>query len=177
MSEEWQGAKIEELIGKTFFKVYVGKGKDELVFETQAGDKYVFYHEQDCCEDVKVEDICGELSHLVGSPINIALESTSEGSDEKSDSFTWTFYIFATAKGYVTVRWFGESNGCYSESVNLKKYIRVEKSLAYLVLVEMPGGFKADMIFESIEDAKQRQSEVFAPTKIQILPFKKKEAE
>lgn len=110
-----RNAKISDLIGRTFTSVYQ-VDENELVFENAEG-KFVFYHEQSCCEHVRIEDVVGDLQDLAGNPILLAEEVSNEGAEEVEG--TWTFYKFATIKGYVDVRWLGESNGYYSEKVDL----------------------------------------------------------
>ena len=114
----------KELKGKTL--VSVENTGDEVIFKTENGETYKLYHWQDCCERVSVEDICGDLNDLIGSPLIEAEEVTSRENPEGvqkewQDSFTWTFYKLRTANGAVTIRWYGESNGYYSESVEFTR--------------------------------------------------------
>lgn len=120
--------EIEALIGKTFVTVENIWNEEGIMFTTANGEQYKMCHLQDCCETVTIDTIYGDLSDLVGTPIIMAeevynAELEEELSKEKHyiDSSTWTFYKLATIKGYVDVRWFGESNGYYSEAVDLFK--------------------------------------------------------
>jgi len=112
--------ELSELIGLTLVSVEKQDNDgDELVFKTD-DRTFKLYHDQDCCESVYIEDICGELSDLVGDPLWLVEESSNVPPDSalgSHESVTWTFYRFATVKGFVTVRWCGSSNGYYSESV------------------------------------------------------------
>lgn len=110
---------VSELLGKTLNNVEQ-IGDVAIIFTTVDGGVYRMYHEQDCCEYVHIEDITGELSDLVGAPLLMAEEVTNKGHGG-CDSETWTYYKFATVKGYVTIRWYGTSNGYYSESVDFVK--------------------------------------------------------
>jgi hypothetical protein len=111
---------FQEMIGTTMSSVKrldVSDG-DELHFIDTKGNLYRFYHQQDCCEGVYIEDICGDLDDLVGSPILVAQGYSNHPDNDEDISSTWTFYTFRTVKGTVSVRWYGSSNGYYSESVN-----------------------------------------------------------
>lgn len=116
--------EFEDLKGAILCKAETKDDEELLLYIT---DKYYvrFYHEQDCCESVYIEDIEGDLQDLVGSPILMAEEVTRQGPEDDDDdnwveSYTWTFYKFATLKGSVTVRFYGSSNGYYSESVYME---------------------------------------------------------
>ena len=109
-------ADIADLVGKVFTSV---RAEDRrLIFENST-DRYVFYHAQDCCESVYIESIVGDLSDLVGEPILRAEDTENlfdliRNLDKREDddgSHTWTFYKFATRKGYVDVRWYVHRTG------------------------------------------------------------------
>ena len=125
--------QYSDMLGKTMESVQISDDRTLMRFISRRW-VWEFYHEQDCCESVEIIDVIGELDDLVGAPIYMAEEvmSTEENPDgvegpdpgDRDLSYTWTFYKFATVKGYVTIRWYGESSGYYSERVDVHKYMR-----------------------------------------------------
>jgi len=114
---------MARMLGQTFVEVTGSVNSDEMTFVTASGQEFMFAHMQDCCESVRINDITGDLQDLVGSPLLMAEKVSGvtpvDFQEEDHESVTWTFYKFATLKGYVDVRWLGESNGYYSEGVDL----------------------------------------------------------
>jgi hypothetical protein len=115
---------FKDLKGHILIDIIVDRSYSEIVFILSSGARYKLYHQQSCCESVGIEDINGDIQDLIGLPILLAEES-SNSTDPAPDngewgyrSYTWTFYKLATNRGYVTIRWFGSSNGYYSESVD-----------------------------------------------------------
>ena len=115
-----------------FFKIKINEEDNEIEFYCTDGHIYRMYHEQDCCESVSIDDINGDLDDLIGTPILKYEEVSNDGDDnslssdlyeisKNDESSTWTFYKFATIKGYVNIRWYGYSNGYYSEGVSFVK--------------------------------------------------------
>jgi len=117
-------AQVKDLLGLTLIEIEVNTEETEIIFTTDKGRSFKMYHEQDCCESVEIDDINGDLKDLLFTPLTLSEEYENEDYiknrevPEYEESFTYTFYRFATIKGYVDVRWFGASNGYYSESVD-----------------------------------------------------------
>lgn len=101
----------------------VQEQSDRMTLRTSCGRSFLFYHSQDCCESVNIDQIEGDLGDLIGSPLievseDISRENPPGFFRDYQDSYTHTTFTFATEKGRVVVRWYGESNGYYSEAVS-----------------------------------------------------------
>ncbi len=139
-----RSANVSNLVGKVVKDVHYDEENEAIFFLMEDGTKYIMHHSQDCCERVTVESIVGDLQDLTGTPMLVAEErcyTDREGQLHGTvpdhiwimaywagqedyygpDSETWTFYTFRTIKGSVDIRWYGSSDGYYSESVDFDR--------------------------------------------------------
>lgn len=114
---------LAELVGETIATVTGGEvGDYKMVLTTTSGKAIKVYHEQDCCECVLIED--AECDDIVGGLVLSAafvegVSPTREETDYADESQTWSFLKIETSKGSIWQRWLGESNGYYSERVDV----------------------------------------------------------
>lgn len=111
------GLTLDEITDMELYSGAIG-------FTSTDGRQFLMWHDQQCCERVEIVDIEGDPDDLIGAPIIVAEEVSSDDypvpdhvKQPTNSSHTWTFYRFATRKGWVVLRWLGQSNGYYSERV------------------------------------------------------------
>lgn len=115
-----------ELVGKTIVSTSgIETGGKDYTFTLLDGSTVRFCHDQDCCEQVRVYDIKGDPSKILGKQIAFAEEDNpcdhpSVGDMCGSDSHTITVFTIKTNDGSeLEIVWLGESNGYYDESVSV----------------------------------------------------------
>lgn len=111
--------ELKDLIGKVAQEIKCVEGDDEVVIKFTDGSKLQLYHDYDCCESFWLDDIVGDPNDLIGNPLLLCEEASNIGEDKFGSSQTWTFYKFATIKGYLDLKFIGESNGYYSEDCSI----------------------------------------------------------
>ena len=70
---------------------------------------------------IELDLFSGSLQDLIGQEVLEIYETTEEGSDSAYDFYTWNFYRIVTFNTTVVIKWLGESNGYYSETVDFLK--------------------------------------------------------
>jgi hypothetical protein len=88
--------------------------------------KYHLYHEQDCCEYVRLVKIIGDIDNILNEEIIFAEEDGGANDPDwhtdynYDDSHTWTKYVLKTKNNSLEFWFLGESNGYYGESISIK---------------------------------------------------------
>ncbi len=137
--DNFHSADFEELKGKTFTKIDgLERNSEQIKFFCSDGSEFRLTYYQDCCASCSIEDINGEVEDLLNCRVLLAEEVSSDKPDLieqvkrrlnkkdddnyfSEDSETWTFYKLSTIKGFMTIRWYGSSNGYYSETATFEK--------------------------------------------------------
>ena len=114
---------LETLVGETLTHIDSDDG-NQIMLTTESGRIIKIFHEQDCCEYVTIEDTEGNWHDLIGK---VLVEAGEGGSDNEvppegwADSWTRTELTFRVNDATVISKWIGESNGYYSESVDIEE--------------------------------------------------------
>ena len=116
--------EFSDLVGEVLDAVDIDREENQILLTTRSGRKFLVYHEQDCCETVAISGQDGSFDKLIGKPLiearDFAVDTGEEGID---DSQTTTTLVFRVDDQTVISRWVGDSNGYYSESVDIAELI------------------------------------------------------
>ena len=111
---------IEQLNGMTITAVVYKEDDESLLIHLNTHVLEMIHH-QGCCETVYLADVVGSFEDLIGYPLLEVSESIVDIGNSDISS-TASYYNFKTVKASVQLRWIGESNGFYSETVDCYLY-------------------------------------------------------
>ena len=111
---------VEQLKGMTITAVVYKEENESLLIHLNT-HVLEMIHNQDCCETVYLADVVGNFEDLIGYPLLEVSESVV-CIPTRCESATASYYNFKTVKASVQLRWVGESNGYYSETVDCYLY-------------------------------------------------------
>ena len=112
---------FELVKSKTIVEVVgLKKQEESVVLKLNDKSELEFYHEYSCCENVWLEDFEFSGKSIIGAKILDVILVSEKQDDTEWGTMTWTFYKIQTDKGELFMRWCGESNGYYSEDVDIK---------------------------------------------------------
>jgi serine/threonine protein phosphatase PrpC len=117
--------EFSDLVGEVLDAVDIDREENQILLTTRSGRKFLVYHEQDCCEKVAISGQDGNFDKLIGKPIVEARDFAVDTGESESDydSQTTTTLVFRVDDQTVISRWVGDSNGYYSESVDIAELI------------------------------------------------------
>lgn len=136
-NDQFQDCEFETLKGHTL-KNYISYddsysgGSVELEIKSRNGYTFKFRHYQQCCEHVYLEDVLDDLLDIIQSDEEILYAEKSSSEDDNyndqalefpgdsENTVTYTFYKLRTKSYSCTLRFYGTSNGCYSEDVDFE---------------------------------------------------------
>lgn len=112
----------QNLIGRKLTHIDIDQDNDEMLLTCEDGSQFKLYHEQDCCEYVRIDDIEGDASLLLNKQIiNVFTEIDHEMPEPVDYSCTNTKFKFLVDDATLIVKWVGTSNGYYSEHVDFRQ--------------------------------------------------------
>ncbi len=121
---ERKQVEFSALVGEVLDAVDIDREKDQILLTTRSGRNFLVYHKQNCCETVAISGQDGSFDKLIGKPIVEARDITVDTSEEAAGSSqTTTILVFRVDDQTVISRWIGDSNGYYSESVDIEELI------------------------------------------------------
>ena len=113
-------SKFEQIQGMTITAVVYKESNESLLIHLNTHVLEMIHH-QDCCETVYLADVVGSFEDLIGYPLLEVSENLVDIATEDMSS-TASYYNFKTIKASVQLRWVGESNGHYSETIDCFLY-------------------------------------------------------